>query len=129
MTSEPVDNVYGMTMTEWISLVPNELAQDAVGLWQIVPAGILRFGLSGGELEDYVRRNIEALLNAGAVPVVGSIKSDYEWIRQTQLGISREEIVAAVIAEWHRVGNDPGELAGSIWFARPVLGKMYVKMD
>ena len=32
-------------MSEWIKMVANELPDDAVGLWQIVPGGRRDFGL------------------------------------------------------------------------------------
>ena len=129
MTNEPVDKLYGTPMSVVIARVPNELPRDAVGLWQIVPAGMLRFDLSGVALIDYVRRNIDALLDAGAVPVVAGTGTSYEWVRRIDLGSTRQQIADGVIAEWQRIGNDPGDLAGSIWFARPRPGQMYVKMD
>jgi hypothetical protein len=128
MSNEPVDKIYGTSMSEHIALVPGELPRDAVGLWQIVPAGVVRFGLSGQDLTDYVRRNIFALVDAGAVPVKAAVGSGYEWDRMYQFGNTRELIAAAVIAEWQRIGNDPGDLAGSIWFALPRTGQKYVKM-
>ena len=129
MTSEPIDSIYGVAMSEWISLVPGELPRDAVGLWQIVPAGTIHFKLSGNDLVDYVRRNIYALLGAGAVPVISGGETGFDWVYQPQFGATKEEIAQSVIAEWQRIGNDVGDLAGSIWFALPRPGKKYVKMD
>jgi hypothetical protein len=129
MTKEPIDKFYGVTMSKWIAHVPDELSSDAVGLWQIVPAGMLRFGLSGDELVEYVRRNIYALLDAGAVPVVSGSGTDYEWLRRADFGTTKEQIADSVIIEWQHIGNDPAKLASTIWFARPLPGKMYVKVD
>jgi len=56
---------YGSTIDERLSQVPNELAIDAVGLWQIVSFGRQGFDLSGEPLTDYVRRHILALLGKG----------------------------------------------------------------
>ena len=39
MKKELRHRIYGTTIEQWISLVPGELPIDAVGLWQIVPAG------------------------------------------------------------------------------------------
>ncbi len=44
--SEPKHGRFGTPMGEWINLV-GELDIDAVGLWQIVPAGREGFGLQG----------------------------------------------------------------------------------
>jgi hypothetical protein len=129
MINNQKDKVYGMKMSEWISRVPNELDRDAVGLWQIVPAGEINFGLAGGDLIDYVRRNINALLDAGAVPVRGGNGTGFDWVRQSHFGISKASIIEAVIAEWQRVGNDVDDLMDSIWFARPRPGSKYIKMD
>lgn len=129
MNNDPVENVYGMRMSEWIALVPGELPQDAVGLWQIVPAGLLRFNLKGSDLVNYVRRNIYALVDAGAIPVVGGRGTGFDWVYQSQYGSTKEEIASKVIEEWQRIGNDIGELANSVWFARPRPGTNYIKMD
>ena len=129
MTVDPKDRVFGVRMSEWISLVPGELPRDAVGMWQIVPAGTINFGLSGSELIDYVRRNIFALLAAGAIPVFGGRGTEFEWVYQPQFGITAEDIARNVIAEWQRIGNDVGDLAGSVWFARPRPGTKYITMN
>jgi hypothetical protein len=54
--------IYETPVEEWIAAVPNELPIDAVGLWQIVPAGRDGFELSGLELIEFVRLNLLALL-------------------------------------------------------------------
>jgi hypothetical protein len=130
MKGEPRHKLYGRPMSEWIALVPGELDVDAVGLWQIVPAGVDGFGLQGEELIEYVRRNIRALLQAGAVPVRHEPGSTFEWTHQKQYGSEREEIIEAIIREWLVLGNDPMILAGEVWFARPdPKSPNYVKMD
>lgn len=75
MSIEPVDKYFGIPLSEWIKRTPNELEVDAVGFWQIVPVGRDSFGLEGGELNDFVRRSIIALLEKGAAPVRPSINS------------------------------------------------------
>ncbi len=69
MSELPRHKYFGMPIDEWVFRIPNELAQDAVGLWQIVPCFIHDFGLSGEMLEQYVRASIELLIARGAVPV------------------------------------------------------------
>jgi hypothetical protein len=72
MNTEPKHNIFGVSLSEWIERVPNELPADAVGLWQIIPAGIDSFGLAGAELESFAKRCIFALIKSGAKPVVAS---------------------------------------------------------
>lgn len=114
-----------------ISQYPGELDRDAVGIWQIVPGGRADFGLSGEALDDYVRRAIFALVEAGAVPVRMVADSGYEWVYQPQYGRSPAEIADNVIAEWHSVPDDPLVLISKCpWFARPDPAyPKYVKMD
>ena len=102
---------------------------DAVGLWQIVPAGSLRFRLTGNDLVDYVRLNIFELIEAGAVAVHSGGDTGFEWVHQPQYGMTKEEIARNVIVEWQRIGNDVGALAGSVWFALPRPGTKYVKLN
>jgi hypothetical protein len=111
-------NLYGHTIAEHIKTVPDELPVDAVGLWQIVPAGRYGFELSGSDLAEFVRRCVFALLERGAKPVVGGGGTGYDWILQPQYGEANEEIAATVVREWLSAGagdSDPGGL----WFALP----------
>ena len=96
-------------MGEWIERVPNELEVDAVGLWQIIPVGIDSFGLSGGELEDFVRRCIMGLLRRGAVPVQYP-----EGPQATEYQGSHEEITNQIINDW-KVGTIVADHDG-LWF-------------
>ena len=114
-----------------VSQYPGELDIDAVGIWQIVPGGRTDFDLSGDALDDYVRRAILALLEAGAVPVRHIAGSNYEWVYQPQYGDLPSEIAANVIAEWHSLPDDPLILISKCpWFARPDPAyPKYVKMD
>jgi hypothetical protein len=118
MTQEPRHKVHGTPMSEWIRLVPGELPQDAVGLWQILAAAEHGFGLGGAEQVDYVRRNIYALIDYGAVPVKGGKGTEFDWIAKQNYGASRDQIAEAIIAEWQASKHDefyPFE----IWFALP----------
>ena len=69
MKSVPLHNSFMVPVDECIDRIPNELAVDAVGLWQIVPTFSKDFGLSGSDLRYYTKRAIEALISRGAVPV------------------------------------------------------------
>lgn len=106
-------------MTEWISLVPGELPRDAVGLWQVLAAGEHGFDLRDAGLSEYVRRNIVALLQHGAVPVKGGKGTAFDWIALHQYGTQKEEIVGSIIEEWELHKNDE-MYPFSIWFALPL---------
>jgi hypothetical protein len=108
--------IYGTPIEEWIASVPNELPIDAVGLWQIVPAGREGFELSGQELIDFVRLNLLALLEKGALPVTGAVDSVHFWTL-VPYGETPNEIADAVIAEWIASGREPD--VGGVWFALP----------
>lgn len=112
------DRVFGQTVTEYIQTVPGELPIDAVGLWQIVPAGRQRFGLSGDDLTEFVSRCVFALMTHGAKPVVGGGGTKYDWIIQQQYGETNEEIVDAVVKEWLASGAVDSDPSG-LWFALP----------
>lgn len=118
MSREPNHWHYGTPMSEWIQQIPNELPMDAVGMWNIVPAGRKGFKLEGAALTDFVRRSVAELLRRGAVPVVGGADKGFHWIRQPHYGSKPEEIVENVVREWLAHGakdEDPGGL----WFALP----------
>ena len=130
MTNELKHKTYGYGISECVSFFPGELDRDAVGLWQVVPAGRDGFGLTGSALTDFVRSGIHALLEAGAVPVRHNPTSAYEWDRQAQYGDASDTIERLVIEEWLKMPDDPLILCGEgVWFARPRAGKLYVKLD
>jgi hypothetical protein len=110
------DRIFGQTVMEYIQTVAGELPIDAVGLWQIVPAGRQRFGLHGDDLTEFVRRSVFALLARGAMPVVGGGGTKFDWILQSQYGETNEEIVDAVVKEWLVSGAADGD-PGGLWFA------------
>lgn len=110
--------LYGHTVAEHIHTISDELGVDAVGLWQIVPAGRYGFDLSEADLSEFVRRCVLALLEHGAKPVVGGAGTEYDWILQPQYGESNEEIANAVVSEWCATGADDCD-PGGLWFALP----------
>ena len=116
MKKELRHRIYGTAIEQWISLVPGELPIDAVGLWQIVPAGRDGFGLAGDELVEFVEANILALLAKGAKPVIGAMDNVHVWTL-VNYGETAEQIADAIIHEWLRSGREPGP--GDVWFALP----------
>jgi hypothetical protein len=130
-TIDPVDQDSGLSLTEWIHLLPNELSRDAVGMFQIIPDGRDVFHLSGAEMINFVRLAITALLDSGAVPVRGGAGSGYEWVYQKQYGFMKNDIINSIIAEWLAMPDDPLVLCGEgVWFARPDPDfPKYVKLD
>jgi hypothetical protein len=112
------DRVYGQTIADYIETVSGELPIDAVGLWQIVPAGRLGFQLDGDDLTEFVSRCVSALLEHGAKPVVGGGGTNYDWIYQPQYGEMTEDILPSVIKEWLANGA-PDCDPGGLWFALP----------
>jgi len=82
MTEEPRHKHFDRSMSEWIEMVANELPDDAVGLWQIVPDGRYGFGFEGEALTEYVRHCIAELPSRDAVPVVSGGDTGYYWIEQ-----------------------------------------------
>lgn len=112
------DRIFGQTIAEYIQTIPGELPIDAVGLWQIIPAGRERFSLETEDLTEFVYRCVLALLQRGAKPVVGGHGTKYDWILQTQYGKENEEIAHAVVAEWVTSGRNDCD-PGGIWFALP----------
>ena len=127
MTSEPRDNTYGRTMSEWISLVPGELPRDAVSFRQILSGGEFYFDLTGAALIDFITRSISGLLDVGAVPVKGGKGTGYEWVKKSDYGSAKDEISNSIISEWQ--ANKEDEMyPWSLWFARPRPGRPYVKL-
>lgn len=115
MTNDPIDKYFGIPISEWIDKTPNELAVDAVGLWQIIPVGRDSFNLTGGDLEEFAKRSIIALINRGAVPVRPAPAKDGFWEKQLQYGNSPDEIANAITEEWKNSGVDPDH--DGIWFS------------
>jgi hypothetical protein len=69
-------------------------------------------------LERAIRQALAGVLARGARPVVGC-SEDGSWRETTRYGDSPNDIINAVIAEWHRMGRDPD--VGDVWFALPEL--------
>ncbi len=108
-------NKFDYSLDEWLSRLPNELAIDAVGMWQIIPVLRQQFNLEGDELVEWTRRGILALIARGAVPVKGSGQTK-GWYQQHGYGATPQAMTEAIISEWQLTGEDP-EPYDSLWFA------------
>ena len=119
---------FSSAIEERIAAYPNELATDAVGLWQIVPYGYDEFDLRGDDLKEFTNRCIMKLLASGAKPVRSNGESEYDWIVDPQYGEANEEIASSVVAAWLEASSGeprPSRLdefdnpanPGGLWFA------------
>ncbi len=108
-------NKFDYSLDEWLSRLPNELAIDAVGMWQIIPVLRQQFNLEGDELVEWTHRGILALIARGAVPVKGSDQTK-GWHQQHGYGATPQAMTETIIAEWQLTGEDP-EPYDSLWFA------------
>jgi len=106
---------YGMPLSEWVSRVPNELAVDAVGLWQIASVLEREFGLTGAELEAQVRECVSRVVGHGALPVQGG--PDRTWIVREDLAYPQDAAVEQVVQYWKGLGREP--TVSDVWFVLP----------
>lgn len=106
-----------MPIDEWARRVPNELAQDAVGLHQIIPSMRQEFGVDSETANFYIRTIIVDILNRGAFPVTGVANSGGYWRRLLEYAGTNEEIADRILAEWPETRGDP-DWSG-LWFAMP----------
>ncbi|WP_315925313.1 hypothetical protein [Mesorhizobium sp. SP-1A] len=95
--------------------MPNELAIDAVGLWQIIPYGRHDFGFNGQDLEAFTAEALSNLLARGAVPITGQ---DGKWVIEHRYGTANQEIITNVIDKWLAPGA-PDPDVESVWFGLP----------
>jgi hypothetical protein len=117
--SEPTHRRYGTPLSEWINLV-GDLDIDAVGLWEIIPAGREGFGLEGPALDDFVRRSLLAHFAYGAFPVRHVPGDPNVWTIQTNYGETPEAMADAIIKEWNAQGRPNPDL-GDLWLATPKI--------
>ena len=112
----------GSLVGEYFELTATQLQYDTVGMWEMVPAGRQAYGLSGADLDEFLRRFIIALMARGAKPVrVVVIRPGYwAFVEQTQYGTSPLEIANASVADWHSSGN-PNPEWDWVKFARPEI--------
>lgn len=124
MKKELLHKFYGTPIYEWISKVPNELPQDAVGMWQLVTSGEEGFGLEEEDLDEYISLCIAGILNAGAKPVYGQKKETYSiWVLNKKYIGSNDEIVKLILQDLKNAKIESEELYKNfifgLWFALP----------
>jgi hypothetical protein len=106
------------TVGSWLNKMPNELEIDAIGLWQIIPAGTRNFCLAGEDLEQFTRRAIAAVLERGAVPARGIEGSGGRWRRTVEYGQTNAEIVNNIVSQWLDHSTREPDV-GDVWFVLP----------
>jgi hypothetical protein len=122
---EPRHQQWGIPLGEWIQHRVDELADDEVGFWQVVPEGRL-FGLTGASLDEFVRRTLMSLFAHGAVPVRHVPESGHVWTRQKSYGTTAEEMAEAIVREWIGEGRPDPDLGG-LWFGlKDTLDRPYM---
>ncbi len=84
-------------------------------MWQIVPKGRVEFGLTGADLEDFVRAHVAALVEAGGRPLnLAVIGGEKIMLVDESYGASPSAIVERVMMEWIENPIDPD--VGGLWF-------------
>jgi len=108
---------------------PMELDIDAVGLWQIIRIP-KKLKLSENEFKKHIYNVIISLMENGAVPVISTENEGYEWEEINTFGKTFEEIANNISNKWYNNMNINNTIfdMGGVWFARPVVGKKYVKI-
>ena len=107
----------GISDAEWFRRALNEASLDPVGMWQMVKAGREGFGLSGADLEKFVARFMQTLIEGGANPIIGDRSAPFGWAAIDKYGNNAGEIVKSLVAEWRKNGIDPD--VDGVWFALP----------
>lgn len=114
MTAEP-RNFFGMTPSEVIKSIPDELPCDAIGLWQI-DKHARAFGLEGAAFNEFFRQSIVAIVSAGGIPVRGAIGQPGKfWEPQYCFGNTPAAIADNVFIQW--LSNKQEADMGGLWFA------------
>jgi len=111
--------VFGDTIDEWLSCMPNELEDIGIGLADIIDTGRYGFELKNRELIEFIQKSLYVLLEHGAKPRHwGSLSQPGRNIVLHYGNNTNEEIVEGVIADW--LASGAGDLEwGDFWFALP----------
>ena len=116
MNDSPRHLRFGIPLEECIAAFPAELPRDAVGLWQISNSLRRGFELSDAVLQISIRKSVEALLDAGAVPVFGS-SADRNWHLAEGFDGPNEVVADKVMKYLAALGREPD--VGDLWLALP----------
>lgn len=112
----------GIGDVEWIRSTVDEARSDPVGMWRMVRAGREQFALSGAELEDFVRRFVTHMIEAGAHPVVGDRAAAFGWSPVLKYaGDDPAKTADVLVREWLDSRSDPD--VDGVWFAFPEVWK------
>ena len=120
MIDDVKSKFFGETVAEWLETFPNELDNDAIGLWTIIPMGRRGFGLTGADLIEFTHRALLALPHRGARPVYGSWDAPSGWVIAEGYGETPEQIAQAVMDRWLLWGGGDPDVSAP-WFATPDL--------
>lgn len=107
----------GISDLEWFRLSVDEAKSDPVGLWEMIKVGRQGFGLSGDELEMFIRGFILEMLRSGAQCVVGDKGARFGWSPVSQYPEEPHAFAESLIADWRTSTIDPN--ADGVWFAFP----------
>ena len=124
-----MNNDIKIIMENRVEGYPEELAIDAVGLWQII-GDLDEFDLSDDEFKEHLKNVILSLMKNGAVPVVSG-KDSYAWAEISTYGRLPEDIANNISTKWSKnYTKDRNSIfdLGGVWFARPIPDKKYVKL-
>lgn len=118
MSGEPIDCFYGLTLSEYMEAFLDDLDDDVVGLWHIIPGFRRAFGMTDeAAIEKYTRQVLAKLLARGAHAVIGCSDEGGYWRHAVHYGDTPQSIIDAVIAEWKEKGVDPD--IEDVWFILP----------
>ena len=116
MIQEITDKYFGISLSEWIVRLANELEDDIVFFSAIIPVGEDSFGLRGPELIEFVRRCLVALLNKGGRLRVGS-GLDGRWVQISQMKAENDTVADRIIETWQESSVAPDWY--ELWFEIP----------
>lgn len=88
----------------------------------MVRAGREQFALTGVDLEEFVRRFVTEMIEAGANPVVGDRTTAFGWSPVLKYcGGDPAKAADALVREWLDSKSDPD--VDGVWFAFPEVWK------
>lgn len=88
-----------------------------IPLWEMTKVGRHGFGLTGDELEMFVRDFILEMLSSGAQAVVGDKCARFGWSPINRFPEEPHALADSLIVDWRTSKVDPD--ADGVWFAFP----------